>query len=78
MKLLSQIKKTLLYSTTIIDDDGKIRREILEENRRFAIVWSLVEIAYWIYSIIMSFRAAAYTRCRVIVGGRRWHCAGAI
>ena len=52
MKLLSQIKKTLLYSTTIIDDDGKIRREILEENRRFAIVWSLVEIAYWIYSIV--------------------------
>ena len=66
MKLLSQIKKLLLYSTTIIDDDGKIRREILEENRRFAIVWSLVEIAYWIYSIVMSFRDAAYTRCRAV------------
>ena len=66
MKQLSQIKKTLLYSTTIIDDDGKIRREILEENRRFAIVWSLIEIAYWIYSIVMSFRAAAYTRCRAV------------
>lgn len=66
MKLLSQIKKTLLYSTTIMDDDGKIRREILEENRRFAIVWSLVEIAYWIFSIVMSFRHAAYTRCRAV------------
>lgn len=66
MKLLSQIKKALLYSTTIMDDDGKIRREILEENRRFAIVWSLVEIAYWIFSIVMSFRHAAYTRCRAV------------
>ena len=29
MKLLSQIKKTLLYSTTINDDDGKIRRKLM-------------------------------------------------
>ena len=49
-----KIKKTLLYSTTIDDPDGRVQKQILEENRKFAVVWSAVEIAFWAFCLLTS------------------------
>ena len=54
MDLLSIIKKSLLYSTTIDDPDGRVQKQLQEENRKFAVIWSAVEIAFWVFCLLTS------------------------
>ncbi len=52
--IISKIKNELLFSTSREDPEGKIRRQIQEENRRFAVIWSVVEIAFWVICLVTS------------------------
>lgn len=54
MDLLSKMKKAMLYSTTIDDPDGRVQEQIQEENRKFAVIWSAVEIAFWVFCLLTS------------------------
>ena len=60
------IKRVLLYSATINDPDKKIRSRILEDNRKFAIIWSIAQILYWGYCFVMSFSDELFLWCRTI------------
>ncbi len=43
-----------------------VRAQIMEENRRFAIIWALTQMAYWTYCLVMTTRRADFLTCRSI------------
>ena len=57
--------KTILLKGNIPSGEGRnVRKNIIEENRKFAKIWSKVQLIYWGFCIVMSFFNVAYTRCR--------------
>ena len=57
--------KTILLKGNIPSGEGRnVRKNIIEENRKFAKIWSKVQLIFWGFCIVMSFFDVAYTRCR--------------
>ena len=64
--MLKEIKQFLFYRTSSGNTLKTVKLQIMEENRRFAIVWASVQLAYWLYCLIMSARAPDFMMCRNI------------
>ncbi len=64
MNVLTKLKNILFFSQADPDDLSNVRKQIREDNRKFAIIWSAVENLYWFFCFFMSFRDISYTRCR--------------
>ena len=41
-----------------------VQKNIIEDDRKFVIIWSRAQLVYWGYCLFMSFRDEAFTRCR--------------
>ena len=63
-KVLSTIREELLYSTVVDDGKGRVRKRIDEDNRKVAVIWSVVEIAFWILCLALSINDELFERCR--------------
>lgn len=62
--MFSRIRKILLYTSVIKDENGRIRKQIMEDNRKSAIIWSAILIIYWILCLIFSASNTLYANCR--------------
>lgn len=45
---------------------AEVRPQIMEENRKYGVIWSIVHILFWTYCLIMSTRDPYYRQCREI------------
>ncbi len=63
-KVLSTIREELLYSTVVDDGKGRVRKRIDEDNRKVAVIWSVVEIAFWVLCLALSINDELFERCR--------------
>ena len=41
-----------------------VQKNIIEDDRKFVMIWSKAQLIYWGYCFFMSFRDEAFTRCR--------------
>ena len=64
--MIRKLKEILLYQTAGNGDLKSIHAQVMEENRKFAIVWSTVQILYWGYCLLMSTRNPDFLVCRSI------------
>lgn len=75
-----KLKRIFLFDTDSSVDIEKIKPHIMEDNRKFAVVWSSFELVYWGFCLFMSFREELFTRCRhayitaIIIGFLAWIC----
>lgn len=60
----NRIKSFFLFDSAIRDELKNVKPRIMEDNRRFAVIWSVAQILYWSYCLVMSVFLEAYTRCR--------------
>ncbi len=61
MKLLKKLKEELLFASVFQSDNEKVRKEILEDNRKAAIFWSTIQLLFWGFSLIISRFDEEYT-----------------
>ena len=61
---LQKLKNILLFDTSSIRSLKNVRAQILSDNRKFAMIWSLAQLFYATYSFIMSFFKSSYEQCR--------------
>ena len=59
--MLSKIKKELLFSGVLRNGNEKVRKNILEDNRKAAIFWAVIQLIFWSFSLIMSRIDPEYT-----------------
>ncbi|MBR0418964.1 MAG: hypothetical protein IJI66_07320 [Erysipelotrichaceae bacterium] len=59
--LFIKLKKLMFFSAPDLEDMTNVRNQIIEDNRKFVIIWSTVENFYWFFCLFMSFRDIAYT-----------------
>ena len=52
--------------------------QIIEENRRFAIIWAAAQLLYWFYCMIMSVKEPDFMMCRTIYITAFFICAVAL
>ena len=64
--MLSKIKKELLFAGVIKKSNEKVRKDILEDNRKAAIFWATIQLIFWSFSLFMSRRQCS----RFSVSGR--------
>ncbi len=58
------MKEILLFNTSLIQDLKSIRTQIINENRKFAVRWLIVEFLYGAFCLFMSFYVERFTLCR--------------
>ena len=63
MKMLSKIKKELLFASVLRSSNEKVQKNILEDNRKAAIFWAVIQLVFWSFSLIMSRLDSEYTDC---------------
>lgn len=63
-KAFSKIKEALLFSTVIFDGNERMLKQVDEDNRQVAVIWSLVEIAFWVLCLFLSLNDPIFERCR--------------
>jgi diguanylate cyclase (GGDEF)-like protein len=63
IEMLSKIKDELLFAGVFRNNNEKVRKDILEDNRKAAIFWATVQIIFWFFSLIMSRFDLEYTNC---------------
>lgn len=62
----SRIRDELLYSTVVSDAKGNVQKRIDEDNRKSAVIWSIVESAFWILCLAMSVNDPIFEKCRML------------
>ena len=62
----SKIRNASLYSTVVLSGAGDARRQIDEDNRKAAIIWSIIEIIAWIGCLVLSMSDEIFERCRIM------------
>ncbi len=55
-----------------------VRKQIMEDNRRFVIIWSSFQLLYWLYCLIMSAHMPDFMRCRGVYAVSFAVCAAAL
>lgn len=63
-RVFSRIREELLYSTVVCSGKDRVRKQINEDNRKVAVIWSAVEIAFWVLCLALSVNDEIFTRCR--------------
>ena len=56
----------MLFTDFSHSDLRAIRPQVMEENRKFCAVWSVVNVVFWVYCLVMSFSNPFYHKCRAI------------
>ncbi len=64
MQLSEQLKRELFYGGLSREEYDQVKKPVSEHNRKALVTWSLVAAAFWIYCLLMSFKAEAYAQCR--------------
>ncbi len=64
--MFGKIRNALLISDFSCSQLKAIRPQIMDENRKFLIVWSIVHELFWAYCLIMSLSNPYYRECRTI------------
>ena len=64
--MLRKIKDALLFGDFARSDLMTVQPQIMEDNRKFCIIWALVNNLFWIYCLIMTFMNPIYHACRII------------
>ena len=64
--MLRKIKRILLFSDFSPSDLKAAQPQIMEDNRKFCIIWAAVNNLFWIYCLIMTIINPAYHVCRAI------------
>lgn len=62
--MFKKLKGILLFDTSSVGSLQSVQAQILADNRRFAMVWTLTQFFYGSYCLFMSFRDKAYALCR--------------
>lgn len=65
MKFVSRLKNILLFDYTN-DPEQKVRKQVWNDNRKFAIIWAAAQLIYWGFCFVMSFRELRFTMCRYV------------
>lgn len=63
-KAFSKIREELLYSTVAFNGKERTRKRIDEDNLRVAAIWSVVEIAFWVFCLALSINDPIFEICR--------------
>ena len=64
--MLSRLRSVFLYDIPVSFDTSGIKSQIMEENRKFAVIWSIAQILYWSFCLFMTTRNDDYYTCRHI------------
>jgi len=64
--MLRKIRKILLFSEFPRSALEEVQPQIMEDNRKFCIIWAAVNNLFWIYCLIMTVINPAYHMCRAI------------
>ena len=64
--MFQRIKRILFLSEFPRSDLRAIQPQIMEDNRKFCIIWAAVNNLFWLYCLIMTFINPAYHVCRAI------------
>ena len=62
--MLARLKNILMHGDIPSGDKQAVLKNVIEDNRKFAVIWSRAQLVYWAYCLFMSFRDEAFTRCR--------------
>ena len=61
--MLSKIQNELLFAGVIKKSNEKVRKDILEDNRKAAIFWATIQLIFWSFSLFMSRIDSEYIDC---------------
>ena len=64
--MLQKIRRILLFKDFSRSDLKAVQPQIMEDNRRFCIIWAAVNNLSWIYCLIMTVINPKYHMCRAI------------
>lgn len=64
--MLSRLRSVFLYDIPVSFDTSGIKSQIMEENRKFVVIWSVANILYWSFCLVMSTMQPDYMLCRSI------------
>ena len=64
--MLRKIREILLFSEYPRSDLKAVQQQIMEDNRKFCIIWAAVNILFWIYCLIMTIINPVYHVCRTV------------
>ena len=64
--MLQKIRRILLFKDISRSDLEAVQPQIMEDNRRFCIIWAAVNNLSWIYCLIMTVINPKYHMCRAI------------
>ena len=62
--VLKKIKSVLFYCGSDKEEFGQVKQQVAEANLKALKYWSVLVSFFWIYCIVMSFRADDYRMCR--------------
>ncbi len=62
--MLARLKSILMHGDIPSTEKQAVQKNIIEDDRRFVMIWSRAQLVYWGYCLFMSFRDEAFTRCR--------------
>ena len=61
--MLSKIQNELLFAGVIKKSNEKVRKDILEDNRKASILWATIQLIFWSFSLFMSRIDSEYIDC---------------
>ncbi len=64
--MLQKIRRILLFKDFSRSDLKAVQPQIMEDNRRFCIIWAAVNNLFWIYCLIMTIINPVYHVCRTV------------
>lgn len=64
--MLKKLKGVFLFDTEEVKDLETIRVRIMKDNRRFAVIWSLVQFLYGAFCFFLSFGKELFIQCRSV------------
>ena len=66
--MIRKIRNILLFNDFSRSDLKAIQPQIMEDNRKFCIIWASVNNLFWIYCLVMTVINPSYHVCRAIYG----------
>lgn len=63
IEMLTKLKNELLFASVFQNSNEKVRKDILEDNRKAAIFWAVIQLIFWSFSLLMSRIDPEYTNC---------------
>ncbi|MBO7520515.1 MAG: hypothetical protein J6T73_07040, partial [Clostridia bacterium] len=63
--MLSKLRNIFLFDISSVEDLQSLRARIIADNRKFAVIWSLVQFFYGSLCLFLSFYKEDYERCRI-------------